>query len=94
MERDEFDKKYSGYVVDFEKANSLSEDNDQRLSVTRILIKKHLEVWLNLIDSRSANLDKAKYSLDTLEFNGILLSPAAQRTRKLDHVLDSEELEF
>jgi hypothetical protein len=90
----------SDYIIDFERLNELtSHDNDAPSSnqggfgalyihsATRKLIKEYMEIYQGRYSKRSDE-KKSQEVIETLLYNGILISKADIRDGKLKNILD------
>ena len=85
------------YILDLERINQLTaphpgDNNGYQptavFSVSKMLIKKWIEIWENRSSRHSLeNDDKVKSAFENLRFNKILLTEADIRDRKLDNLL-------
>jgi hypothetical protein len=85
------------YLIDLERINELTAphpgDNSSAyqptsvFSVSKMLIKKWVEIWENR-NSKTETDDKVKLAFENLRFNKILLSESDIRDKKLQFILD------
>lgn len=85
------------YLIDLERINELTAphpgDNSNAyqpttvFSVSKMLIKKWVEIWENR-NSKTETDDKVKLAFENLRFNKILLSESDIRDKKLQFILD------
>ena len=86
------------YILDLERINQLTaphpgdDSNGYQptavFSLSKMLIKKWIEIWENRSSRHSLeNDDKVKSAFENLRFNKILLTEADIRDRKLDNLL-------
>lgn len=85
------------YIIDLERVNKLTAphpgDNSNAyqptavFSVSKMLIKKWVEIWENR-NSRTESDDKVKSAFENLRFNKILLSESDIRDKKMQFILD------
>jgi hypothetical protein len=85
------------YVIDLERVNELTAphpgDNSNSyqptavFSVSKMLIKKWIEIWESRTD-RNQSDDRVQSAFESLRYNKILLTEADLRDRKLDNLID------
>lgn len=90
----------SDYVIDFERVNQLTtsiydDPNDKSspfsngrfaYSISRKIILNYLDQFQG-ISNREEISDKIRHVIDTLEYNGILISKSTMRDKKIDKIL-------
>ena len=85
------------YIIDLERINELSaphpgDDSNSYhptavFSVSKMLIKKWIEIWENRT-TKSESDDRVKSAFNSLRYNKILLDESDLRDRKIDKLLD------
>ena len=92
------------YIIDFERVNELTstkfDDPDDKsnpfsegkymFSVSRKIIKGYLDTIFSNGGISGTHSDKLEHIINTLEYNGILISKSEIRDRKISKVLESE----
>ena len=88
------------YIIDFERINQLtSSPNDNPSSgggyngpsfcyqISRKILKEYMEIYTDRISRRATTDEQFASIVETLRYNGILLTEADIRDRKLDKLL-------